>query len=184
MHRTTPGATPTPPHLDLARIRAIETRLPLGPSANTGISGVFDPWGRFTKVDATVVAQGRLARIREGLRPRDVIMHRMVGAFDLAQPGQRPVSYPPHYLAWSMLPLGLALIAWVVYIRRRILKRMATDPGSPTSEDAPVSFFAFWHPVIYSAPVPAFFLVLARRYRTLTLPPPASPPSSSWGLIR
>ena len=108
-----------PQELDIARLRAIETRLPLVHSANTGISGVFDPWGRFTKVNATVVTQGRLARIREGLRPRDVIMHRMVGAFDLAQPGQRPVPYPPHYLAWSMLPLGLALIAFAGWSGKR-----------------------------------------------------------------
>ncbi len=108
-----------PQEIDIARIRAIETRLPLVHSANTGISGVFDPWGRFTMVDAMVDPQGRLARFSEGLSPRDVIMSRMVGAFDLAQPGQRPVPYPPHYLAWSMLPLGLALIAFAGWFGRR-----------------------------------------------------------------
>ncbi|MDK1021477.1 MAG: apolipoprotein N-acyltransferase [Candidatus Hydrogenedentes bacterium] len=108
-----------PQEIDIARIRAIETRLPLVHSANTGISGVFDPWGRFTMVDAVVDPRGRLVRTREGIRPRDIIMNRLVGAFDLAQPGQSPVPYPPHYLAWSMLPLSLALIAFAGWIGKR-----------------------------------------------------------------
>ena len=108
-----------PQELDIARIRAVETRLPLVHSANTGISGVFDPWGRFTTVDAIVDPQGRLTRYSKGLAPRDAIMRRMVGAFDLAQPAQRPVPYPPHYLAWAMLPLSLALIAFARWFGRR-----------------------------------------------------------------
>lgn len=81
-------------------------------------------------------------------------------------------------------PMGLALIAWVVYMQRRILKRMETDPGSTTSEEAPASFFEFWHPVIFYAPVAAYYLGLALRYRSLTLPTVANPSIYSGGMIR
>jgi apolipoprotein N-acyltransferase len=48
------GANAIPQELEIARMRAIETRLPLLHSANTGISGVFDPYGRFHVVRQTV----------------------------------------------------------------------------------------------------------------------------------
>ena len=108
-----------PQELDIARIRAIETRLPLVHSANTGISGVFDPWGRFSMVDAMVHPAGHLVPMRDGIRPRDIVMHRLVGAFDLARPATRPVPYPPHYLAWCMLPLSIGIIAFSAWKGRR-----------------------------------------------------------------
>ncbi len=108
-----------PQEIDIARIRAIETRLPLVHSANTGISGVFDPWGRFSMVDAIVHPAGHLVATRDGIRPRDIIMHRLVGAFDLAQPAPRPVPYPPHYLAWCMLPFSVGIIVFAAWKGRR-----------------------------------------------------------------
>lgn len=40
-----------PQELEIARFRSIETRLPMVHVANTGRSGVFDPYGRFTAIE-------------------------------------------------------------------------------------------------------------------------------------
>ncbi|MCH8204905.1 MAG: hypothetical protein IID09_07050, partial [Candidatus Hydrogenedentes bacterium] len=108
-----------PQELDIARIRAIETRLPLVHSANTGISGVFDPWGRFSVLETTLHPAGHI------VPTRDVVMRRLVGAFDLPEPATPPVPFPPHYLAWCMLPLGLGIIAFSAWKGRR---RPASSP--------------------------------------------------------
>ncbi len=70
-------------------------------------------------VDAMVHPAGHLVPARDGIRPRDIVMHRLVGAFDLAQPATRPVPYPPHYLAWCMLPLSMGIIAFSAWKGRR-----------------------------------------------------------------
>ncbi len=108
-----------PQEIDIARIRAIETRLPLVHSANTGISGVFDPWGRFSMVDIMVHPAGHLVPTRADVQARDIIMRRLVGAFDLARPAARPVPFPPHYLAWCMLPLSLGIAVYSAWKGRR-----------------------------------------------------------------
>ena len=80
-------------------------------------------------------------------------------------------------------PFGIALIGLVIYVQRRVYKRMEIDPRSTASEEAPASFFEFWHPVVFYAPVAAFYAWLALRYRSLTLPTAANPSIYSGGMI-
>ena len=58
-------------HFAMARLRAVETRRYLVRAANTGISGVVDPWGRVlevTDLDETVVARAQIEP-RDGRSP-------------------------------------------------------------------------------------------------------------------
>ena len=75
---------------------------------------------RLVNLENAVTGVNGFIRIIDVTESRLQLMENaVVGAFDLAQPGQRPVSYPPHYLAWSMLPLGLALIAFAGWSGKR-----------------------------------------------------------------
>lgn len=101
--------------LELARFRAIETRLPLVQSANTGISGVFDPWGRFSVIDGAVGSGGRYYRWEPGeLGPRDVEHQRRVGAMHVPMPGRRPLPFGPAVFPWAVL-LGLGLFVLLIW---------------------------------------------------------------------
>jgi apolipoprotein N-acyltransferase len=105
-----------PQELEIARLRAIETRLPLIHAANTGVSGVFDPWGRFDDVDLYVGAGGP---IRHPDLPRSAkMMERFAGRFPLAAPASRPLPGGPVYLPRAVALLAAAMII-VALIRRR-----------------------------------------------------------------
>ncbi len=97
--------------LEQARLRAVETRLPLVHSANTGISGVFDPWGRFTGMNAIVTSYGTFHRLSGDLPPRETKRYRCLGAMPLAEPGERPAPWAPHRIPQaSVLASGLLLL--------------------------------------------------------------------------
>ncbi len=81
--------------LEQARLRAVETRLPLVHSANTGISGVFDPWGRLTGLNAVVTRHGTFHRLREDVKPQHTKLMRCLGSLPVPQPGERPVPWAP-----------------------------------------------------------------------------------------
>ena len=102
-----------PQELELARMRAVETRLPLVHSANTGISGVFDPWGRFTLVDGVFDSAGKFRRFNRDLYGADdTIMQRVAGALPVPAPGKRPVPHGPSVFPLSAVALtGLAALA-------------------------------------------------------------------------
>ncbi len=108
------GSNAIPQELEIARMRAIETRLPLIHSANTGISGVFDPYGRFSAVGKTVSARGDLLDWGADIRPGHVIMRRFVDAFPVAAPATRPLPFGPVVLPWliagAAIPLALAAL--------------------------------------------------------------------------
>ncbi len=74
--------------LEIARMRAIETRLPLVHCANTGITGVFDPWGRFTTVDFYLGDPDR-AFHAELTSDYDMLMERFGGVLPVAAPEPR-----------------------------------------------------------------------------------------------
>ncbi len=101
-----------PQELEIARMRAVETRLPLVHSANTGLSGVFDPWGRFERVDIFVDRRGNLLRARDSVRTNELIRSRLVGAFPLAAPGRRLFPLSPASFPWSAVGLcGVIIVA-------------------------------------------------------------------------
>lgn len=107
-----------PQELEIARFRAIETRLPLVHSANTGISGVFDPWGRFTGLTARVDSRGTYYELDEPPPPRFTIMTRMVGSVPVPEPAAPTVPGGPVWLPWVLTVFGLGLGGWSCFRRR------------------------------------------------------------------
>ena len=84
-------------HFEMVRLRAIEQGLPLIRAANTGISGVIDPWGR-------VIAKIGLGK---------------VGVIDSELPvATKPTFYSKFGIA-SPLSLLLSMILVLVVVRRR-----------------------------------------------------------------
>lgn len=104
--------------LEIARMRAIETRLPLIHAANTGISGVFDPSGRFELVNAWFNGSGQLTPLRPGaLVPSQTIGARMGDVLPVAAPGVRPVPYGPTAAPYIFV-LGAAATLLLLWRRR------------------------------------------------------------------
>ncbi|MFO7975787.1 MAG: apolipoprotein N-acyltransferase [Candidatus Hydrogenedentota bacterium] len=101
--------------LEQARLRAVETRLPLVHSANTGISGVFDPWGRFMGMNAIVTSYGTLHWLKDDVSPYATKRFRSLGAMPLAKAGKRPVPWAPQRVPQAaVLASGILLLAGLV----------------------------------------------------------------------
>lgn len=126
-----------PQELEIARLRAIETRLPLVHSANTGFSGVFDPWGRFQVINGIIVSNGefRLLKDPEILATR---MHRLLAALPVSAPARRPLPVNPatfFLLAaiWITFFLGMALAG---RIRRAYASDLTPDDAQKRKRQA------------------------------------------------
>ncbi len=100
-----------PQELEIARVRAIETRLPLVQSANTGISGVFDPWGRFKPVSGVFEAPDHFRRV-QNLAVEHTTMQRMGDVLPIAQPARRLWDQGPRLVPWLMAAGAVLLIVW------------------------------------------------------------------------
>lgn len=85
------------------------------------------------------------------------------------------------YPAIAMLLLGLLIIPRA---RRAWLKRTNKLDSRPAPEERVASVFAFWHPVIFYTPVAFYYLFLALKYRSLSLPSAANPSIYSGGVVR
>jgi len=97
--------------LELARLRAVETRLPLVHGANTGISGVFDPWGRFTGMNAIVTSYGTFHWFKGDVKPFETKRYRCLGAMPLSEPAERPVGWAPQRVPQTaILASGILLL--------------------------------------------------------------------------
>lgn len=106
-----------PEELEIARVRAIETRLPLIHSANTGVSGVFDPWGRFTGIYNAFDSRGDVVSYRDRITPQETIRQRLFGAIDIPLPERQPVPGGPTVFPW--LALGASVILTALSFLRR-----------------------------------------------------------------
>ena len=102
-----------PQEFEIARMRAIETRLPLVHASNTGISGVFDPFGRFETIAYFEGRNGQLLEWRPP--PAQTIMQRGIGAVPVPLPAAQALPAGPRYFPWLALALAVLLVlaAWV-----------------------------------------------------------------------
>lgn len=75
-----------------------------------------------------------------------------------------------------------AVIALIVFVHWRLARRRTAAESSV--EDRVVSYFEFWPPYIFYIPVAVYYLFLAIRYRSLTLPTAANPSIYSGGMIK
>lgn len=91
--------------LDIARLRAIEARMPLVHAANSGISGVFDPYGRF-------------AGMHDAYPPAMTAYWPMVRAFPLAEAAARPLPWGPAAAPWVFTALAALVLAAAAVPRR------------------------------------------------------------------
>jgi apolipoprotein N-acyltransferase len=103
-----------PQELAIAQMRAVETRLPLIHSSNTGISGVFDPYGRFEMVKKYINEDGIMYQLRDDAKPIDTRMTRLADRFKIANPGipllkQGPRIYP-------LVACGIAIVFFILSI--------------------------------------------------------------------
>jgi apolipoprotein N-acyltransferase len=74
--------------LEIARFRAIESRLPLIHCSNTGISGVFDPFGRFHPLNMQYFSGGQARPFEAERYPVGAGMsRRLVGILDIPGKG-------------------------------------------------------------------------------------------------
>lgn len=127
------ASSAVPQELEIARLRAIETRLPLVHCANTGISGVFDPWGRFEVIDGYISPGGRYFTWRERrLEPAETRGQRRVGALEVPRPAARIVPWSPSGVAW-VFPAGAA--AFVLAMLLGLGRRPAAPPPAPEFGD-------------------------------------------------
>lgn len=122
-----------PQELAIARLRAIETRLPLVHSANTGISGIFDPWGRFTAINGIIDPYGTFRELRPDVPAEAMIMARGAGVFALPGPAERPWSNGSALYSWGMAALTVGGVAWGRIARR---ERGGGKPGDSLASTA------------------------------------------------
>ena len=109
-----------PQELAIAKLRAIETRLPLIQCANTGISGVFDPWGRFTMVNRYINREGVTHVLKEDSTPYDTVMRRLTGSLPVAAPEARPVINGPRTFPYITCGISIALLCFSMVMPVRV----------------------------------------------------------------
>lgn len=110
-----------PQELAIAKLRAVETRLPVVQASNTGISGIIDPWGRLTGLDRYIDKNGNNFSIRPELTPEQTVNMRLAGAIPLPDPARQPIPFGPKY--WPYI----VSVACVATILTALLKPKPSD---------------------------------------------------------
>lgn len=82
-------------------------------------------------------------------------------------------------------PLAIAVLAgWAVLQHRSANWIAAGEEAVRISKSPATSYFEFWPPVLFYAPVAVYYAWLALRYRSATLPTAANPSIYSAGMIK
>lgn len=110
-----------PQEFEIARMRAVETRLPIVHCANTGISGVFDPYGRFQLANVVFDSIGACQTINAQIEPEDTIRQRVAAVFDLPDQAKHP--FPSGRVLVSGLVLSLSGVLLLFAARNAHLSR-------------------------------------------------------------
>jgi len=107
--------------LEISRMRAVETRLPVAHASNTGISGVFDPWGRFSMMNAYAWPDGGFMWLSPDVEAEQTAHERCLGAFSLPEPHERLLPFSPG--AFSQLATIAASVLMLVTLAMTLRRR-------------------------------------------------------------
>lgn len=100
-----------PQELAIAKLRAIETRLPVVQASNTGISGIIDPYGRLTGLDRFIDKDGIVYGLNPDVIPEHTVNMRIAGTLPLPNPAKQPIPFGPLY--WPYVVSGLCVILFL-----------------------------------------------------------------------
>lgn len=101
------GTNALPQELEICRMRAIETRLPVIHCTNTGISGLFDPSGNFYPANIIIGKNQTFIYKPLETNPRISIRTRLGGIFKLPEPAPLILPFNPDFLSLFSGILGI-----------------------------------------------------------------------------